>query len=525
MNYNINKGIVNKLSALGLCGMMVFAASCKKYTELNPLASLSEKVTFESPAEIELAMNGVYRQAAVGTYNGGAGRGYPFGAAAIEQAEMRGEDMVNTATFFQITYESTITTNSPNNENHWNNLYNLVNQGNVLIAGVQKAGENGVLTKEAASSYEAEARFLRALSHHELLLHFSKPYADANGGKPGVPYRMTAINTPGAVNEAILLKRGTVAEDYAKVLEDLDYAEANLPVSQSLGFSRATKGAAIALKTRIKLHMGDWAGVLAEGAKLGVTGSGPYTSTVGGYALTASPETPFVSFNSNTESIFSIANSPTSNPSVNGGLANLFGPTSNGSRALVSTSPNLYNASFWAADDKRKTLLQIRGTNGIYYNFKYRLPSTSSDWAPIVRYAEVLLNVSEAAQRSGNATLALSTLNAVRNRSVSEANKYTSAPADLLLAILNERRVEFAGEGRRWGDLHRLALDAKYGKGGVPGKIEVAQTQLPTSFDGKTQFTPVILAIGYADFRFLWPIPLSETNSNPTLRGEQNPGY
>jgi len=521
------KSMVNKIAFLGFLGLILFTASCKKYTELNPLSALSDATAFKDEASIELVMNGVYEQAAIGTYNGsslGSGRGYPFGAASIEQAEMRGEDMVNLASFYLITYQSTYTTSSANNSNHWQNLYALINQANVLIAGVEKSAASGTITTTLANTYEGEARFLRALAHHELLIHFCKPYADGSGSQPGVPYRTTAINTPAAVQAAIAVHRGTVAEDYTNILADLDYAEANLPAKQTAGFSRATKGAAIALKTRVYLHKGDWASVLSEGAKLGATGTAPYSSTVGPYSLEASPDAPFANYTSNTESIFSIANSATSNPTVNGALANMFGSTTIKGRALIAVSPNLYNKSFWVSGDKRKTLLTQVGDDGLVYSYKYRIPGTSADWAPIIRYAEVLLNVSEAAQRSGNVVLALNLLNAVRNRSVPTADQFTSAPADLLLAILNERRVEFAGEGRRWPDLHRLALDATYGSGGIPAKLRPAQ---PTaaSYDGVTQLANGIAAIPYADFRFLWPIPLSETNSNPTLAAEQNPGY
>jgi hypothetical protein len=38
-----------------------------------------------------------------------------FGAAYVEQNDMRGEDMVNTATFYQLTYTATYDGGLPNN--------------------------------------------------------------------------------------------------------------------------------------------------------------------------------------------------------------------------------------------------------------------------------------------------------------------------------------------------------------------------------------------------------------------------
>lgn len=537
----IQKIQVSKLPKYILAAGILFLAgtSCKKFTELSPMSSLAENTAFTDPSKIELVATGVYEQAAVGRYDPGtglgAGRGYPFGAAAIEQGEMRGEDMINLATFYQITYRSTISPTTANNVNHWEQLYALINQANVLIDGVKKAAQDGVITDDVAKVYEGEGRFLRALSHHELLIHFARPYLDNNGANPGVPYRTEAITNAAAVDAGIALGRGTVAEAYQKLLEDLDVAEANLPDTRTpSSIARATKGAAIALKTRVKLHMGDWAGVIAEGKKLGTDGtSGTFESPIGGYKLEADPATPFTSYSNNSESIFSIANSASSNPGVNGALPAMFGSSEGGGRGLVATSPNLYNASFWVTGDKRREELQIfSAADGRYYQNKYRDKSSRGDWAPIIRYAEVLLNVAEAYARPGgqqDLAQALLLLNAVRDRSVPAGEEYTTAPADLVKAILNERRVEFAAEGRRWSDLSRLATDPNYGLGngmGIPAKLEPGQA-VKASYDVVTRpvITPSRAAIEYTDRRFLWPIPTSEITSNPTLAAQQNPGY
>jgi len=53
-----------------------------------------------------------------------------------------------------------------------------------------------------------------------------------------------------------------VAECYSKIIADLDFAEANLPLKSgrtgNQKITRATKGAAIAYKTRVYQHMWDW---------------------------------------------------------------------------------------------------------------------------------------------------------------------------------------------------------------------------------------------------------------------------
>ncbi|SFS61923.1 RagB/SusD family nutrient uptake outer membrane protein [Sphingobacterium wenxiniae] len=520
-----------KIFGASLLALCLSFSSCEKFTELDPLSALSETTAFTTPENIELAVNGMYWQAAVGTYNGGAGRGYPFGGASIEQGEMRGEDMVNLQAFFQITYQNTYNVTSANNVNHWEQLYALINQCNVIIEGVDGAVSAGVLSAEVANPYKGEALFLRALSHHELLIHFARPYADNPTSNLGVPYRTIAITSAAAASEANALERGTVADAYAKLLADLDEAENILPATRSSAaarISRATKGAAIALKTRIKLHQADYKGVIAEGAKLGTdASSAPFQSSIGGFRLEADPTTPFLSYTNNVESIFSVAQSIASNGGVNGAISGMLGPSALNGRDLVAISPNFYNIDFWLADDVRKkelTYKQSAGDRPFVYTYKFRKYGDNDDWNPILRYSEVLLNVAEAYAYDGNDAQALRLLNAVRDRAVGAANSFgATAPSDLKKAIYNERRIEFSAEGKRWGDVHRLAL-SPYGTGGIPAKV-LPQQLSSAVYDGSTILTPAQAVVAYSEYVFLWPIPQSELDANPVLRGQQNPGW
>lgn len=525
-----------------VAGLLIVAAglsSCSKFTELTPKNQLADNTVFTDSAQVELALNGVYNAAAIGSYNDSytAARGYPFGAATIEQGEMRGEDMINLEGFYEITYKAQYSPTSANNVNMWVNLYALINQANTFIEGAQAAATKGIISSGKALQLEAEARFLRALAHHELLINFCRPYASKNGGEVGVPYRTIAMNSVSRIDEAMKVGRGTVAEGYDKLLADLDFAEANLNGATKFGYNHATKGAAIALKMRVKLHKGDYAGVIAEGTKLGTAVAGTsFNSPVNGYALSASPDEPFTKNDKNSESVFSIANSALANGDTNGALPSMFLPSTSGGRGLVATSPNLYNAAFWAEDDLRRSLLQIKQTttkdgkpvDNYYFSYKYRDGLNKSDWAPIIRYAEVLLNAAEAYARTGNTAQAFALYNAVRNRSLpaTSPNRITTPPADMILAILNERRVEFAGEGRRWPDIHRLALDPVYSAKGIPAKVLKSDLKTDGS-DYNVVTKPVVKAsynaIVYTDHRFIWPIPSTETASNPNLK--QNPEY
>lgn len=505
--------------------------SCDKdVTELNPYDRITEQLAFSSPARVELSMVGVYDAAQTGFYAGGQVRGYPFGAANVEQGDMRGEDMLNVAAFFAITYEATYNTASANNVFMWHTLYALINKANIIIEGVKGAAANGTITAAAAAAYEGEARFLRALAHHELLVHFARPYNHtADASHQGVPYRTVAVNSSSSKDAEVQKGRNTVADCYKLLLEDLNFAEANLPETRAnaaLKISRATKGAAIALKSRILLHKGDWNGVITEGTKLLDNG-------VGAYSLTAAPEGVFASNNGNTESIFSIENSSTDNSGVNGALPVMYSIAPG--RALVAISPIMYNNPAWVQSDLRRTQLVKEAGNGFFSN-KYRKITTQDDWNPILRLAEVTLNTAEAYARTGNTAKALELLNKVRNRAVTDAalqftgSTFASAK-DLTAAILMERRIEFLGEGRRWPDIHRLGKDADFSTNGIPAKVAFGNTTKASwGFgvayeNGAYTGTKSIATRPYDDFRFLWPIPLDELNTNEVLKAQQNPGY
>jgi hypothetical protein len=505
--------------------------------DLQPLDKLSDLTAFGTPERCELSIIGAYDAAQCGMYNGSYARGYPFGAASIMQGEMRGEDMNLTAVFYDVTYSATYTTATANNQYYWEASFECINRLNTVMDGIKGATDAGVLTAEKGNAYLGELLFLRALTYHSLLTHFSLPYGVSGNNNYGLPLYLSAFNTPSAIEEGLQTSRSTVEETYAQVLKDLDEAEtlfASNNKNAVNGISRASKGAVIALKTRVYLHKRDWAGVKNEAAKL-ASGAAPFSSPIGGYTLEASPETPFVSYISNSESIFSIENNIDDNGSVNGAMSAMMSARTGG-RAIVTSSPTLYNTKYWLGDDKRRNLLLYRESDQYYFCDKYQNPLTREEYAPIIRYAEVLLNYAEAALRSGDKDLALDMLNAVRNRSLADPATQAYKASDFatdkefMEAILWERRIEFHGEGRRWEDIHRLTVDDLVPSGGIPAKIEYGNARGKGAFAVNSEvkeewFSASKRFIPYTDKRFIWPIPVNDIVRNPTLAGQQNAGW
>ena len=537
----IHKLIQNTL----LLGTVMLAVSCEKVLDVQPFNAFTDESVFTTSARATLALNGVYDAAQTGGPSL-AGRGYPFGAATIQQGDNRGEDMVNLQAFYQITYQGTYTPFTANNNSMWDNTYGMINKANIAIEGFKKAAASGVLTAATATQFEAECRFLRALGHHELLIHFARPFLDGNGAALGVPYRDYAVTGGESLERLQKEARPTVAAAYAKLLEDINFAEANLPVTNSGGaVIRAQKSAAIALKQRVLLHMGQWANAVAAGNALVPTTVNPATPTsarslVGNHALTATPNGSFGFTGGNsisTENIFSVKNDPLDNGSVNGAPAAMYGSTDLLGRGLVCVSPIIWNNTGWLAEDLRRTTLYRNGGTAIgraMMTTKYTDYSGRGDNTPIIRWAEVLLNQAEAEARvaTGISQRAIDLLNMVRNRSLpSTANQYTASSfasrTALIRAILLERRIEFLAEGRRWPDIHRTAQDpiTELRSAGIPAKVAnggVTGTTLAQYGIGLAVTTSQP-AIPYSDFRFIWPIPAIEVTTNPVI--VQNPGY
>ena len=127
---------------------------------------------------------------------------------------------------------------------------------------------------------------------------------------------------------------------------------------------------------------------------------------------------------------------------------------------------------------------------------KYPTGNPYTDKAPVIRYAEVLLNLAEARVRSTSTVdpQAVALLNAVRGRS-NAAGVYTAAGLGSVSAttdaLLLERRIEFLGEGIRNIDDMRL-LATLPAKGSVP-------------------------AIDAANPAYIWPIPSTELQANKLM--------
>lgn len=133
------------------------------------------------------------------------------------------------------------------------------------------------------------------------------------------------------------------------------------------------------------------------------------------------------------------------------------------------------------------------------------------------RTSELYLIVAEACATDGaakNETAANEALNTLRAARISNYQAEVNSGATLVNAIRDERKKELIGEGFRISDLRRW---------GVGFTREGSYPLAPTT-ESIIQSTSLI-SFSSNEYRYTWPIPNSEMEINPQLKGQQNPGY
>lgn len=240
--------------------------------------------------------------------------------------------------------------------------------------------------------------------------------------------------------------------------------------------------------SRVYLYMGDNAKSVTYADKV-----------IGKYSLDASPMKVFTTPEESTDVIFFVAMNKDDNPNTNNALGQHYGAKFRSDITVSQACLDLYSAA-----DTRKSsyIISYKGSN---YCNKYQ--NGSADWAPVLRYAEVLLNKAEALVKKNNTVdaNAIALLNQIHGRC--DAGKVYLAsdfatPQALLNEILLERRRELAFEGHSSFDLFRNKLGIAAGRGGA-----------------------TVAAIPYPSNYFALPIPSKDVEKAGEAVLNQNPGY
>lgn len=469
-----------------LLAVVMLASACgKSFLDEEPSTSVSIEKAILTDTDMMETIAGTYRS--LDNY-------YIFGRNALVMGDLLADNIyISSANSGRLLSLNNYTFNSGSSEAKllWSQSYYSILQANRVI-GAKLTATNSI------NQLRGEAYAIRALCYLTLVNWFGTPYT-VNPAAAGVPLVTVSTDIGGAF---IKPDRNTVAEVYTQVISDLDSAynlmPETTPAIHVTNSNFIAKYAAKALQARAYLYKGDYA--RAKDAALLVVQNGGYTLAADttsfknywGSAVTRTDKL---------ETIFEINNSATANNGAEG-IDNLYSPSGLGDLLVTDDTYALYTAT----DIRTRLIINgIRNGNQVYMVNKYQNANkTDRDEVKILRYAEVLLTLSESYARLGDNANALIYLNKVaQTRDASQAAYTYTGPA-LINAIITERRKELAFEGLRFFDLTRTNVDFTRQNMGVKA----------VSFyvDVKT-----------TDFRRLQPIPDAEIAANPGI--SLNPGY
>ncbi|WKN44994.1 RagB/SusD family nutrient uptake outer membrane protein [Tunicatimonas pelagia] len=379
-----------------------------------------------------------------------------------------------------------------NTRDLWRNTYLRMQWANDALENIPQISDSRLDVNNKRENLLGEAHFVRAYQYFYLTRLYGR-----------VPLVLDVTKT--VEEEAVNVTRNSLPEVFDQIISDLEQAIDLLPEEQETEqFTRirATKGAARALLAKVYLWRGhkDFGGGNAdfeEAASLAeqVISSSLYSLVDGvNYADIFTVNGQLTS-----ESIWEIS---FENDEVNGNaLHNEFQPGPIGRVRNVPTQKLLDAFDARPGDLRRAiTIKEVDvpedNNNELFYTGKHEQVGLDDPNVVVLRLADIILVRAEALNELGRTTEAIDLLNQIRTRA-GLAPVTVSSQDEVRNAILEERLVELAFEGKRWYDLKRH-------------DIAVQEVESLSEENGNTH-------------QVLWPVPQDDRDRNPNL--DQNPGY
>lgn len=508
-------------------GAILGMTSCADL-DLNPLSQGSSESWYSNETEINMSVNDLYRSVF-----------WP------DLADSWTDDYTNREALTPIT-NATINGEWGTINSIWANTYKVIARSNTILLNLNKV--EGTVPQATIDEFEGNALFVRAQKYAELTFLFGD-----------VIYSEGILT----LDEAFSLSRTDKNTIKEAVYRDFDKASELLPISYgSSENQKATKGAALALKARYALQMGDF-DIARDAAKACIE--------LGAYSLHSDFNNLFLTQTRNPEEvIFAMPRSRALNstwyvrdflPRNAGGWGGAQAPSWDlfssflctdglpidesplydphnpfenrdprcsativefGSRHLNFTyqpHPDSlevmnFNTGVMQSNNDTRAVAAFASFNGLLLQ-----KGVDEDWLPnfnaendriLMRYADVLLMYAEGSIESGQIDQSvLDAINQVRARAYqvdfTDESSYpavtTMDPLELRKAIRFERRMEFAFEGNRYRDLIRWGIAEKALNQSIYGLLDPVDLKEKVVDEGLWFFpmTPEVDEDGIAD--------------------------
>ena len=409
--------------------------------------------------------------------------------------------------------------------NMWNVQYNVLRRANRLIEAVENNKITDAEKNQAnVNNIYAQAKSVRALVHFDLVKVYGMPYSFDYGASMGVPIVTTPIDP---LNASAIPGRNTVAEVYAQIVKDLTEAidSKALNVSKSAGDNQGfiDEWAAKALLTRVYIYMGKNQEAL-DIAK-NIIENSPYSLWTKAQYANAWDKN---NANHINEMIFELVNSGSDDWADREGIAYLY--HEDGYADAICTKSFVDMLAQDPSDVRLDVILPVQlktddsgkptdmyktyGDNRIFIN-KFPMGSLGDmrlNNLPILRLSEVYLNAAEAAAKLNDKASTVKYLNEIIKNRTDDTKQLVTESTATLERVLLERRKELVGEGQRF-------FDAMRNNETITRYTNEDEKGWHYSINKESQ------VFDRSYFRAILPIPVSETNANPILKAQQNPGY
>ncbi|MCX2483334.1 RagB/SusD family nutrient uptake outer membrane protein [Pedobacter sp. MR2016-24] len=443
-------------------GLVLLLGSCKKLIDVGPSKTeLLTTTVFKDSATVQSTLAGLYESFAPQT---GAYRNSISTLLALSADELQ----YNGNNFDAFTNNAILSTDG-NAAGIWEDSYKTIYVANAILEGVSSADGISLRFKHQAS---AEARFIRAFCYFYLV----NVYGD-------VPLVLSTD-----VSKNANMARTAAAEVYSQIIEDLKFAQANLPSDYSISDgsrTRANRWVATAMLARVYLYNKNWTAAETQAS-----------SIINNESL--------FELNANLNSVFSATSKEA--------IWQLYNDNSGYTWYATEVLPNPVTqiptyfltpallGAFETNDARKANWVGSTIYSELVYSYPYKYRSLQSgsntEYYTILRLAELYLIRAEARAQLGNTTGAREDIFVLRGRA-GLGNTPAVDKEGLLLAIEQERRIELNSEwGHRWLDLKRT------------GRINAVLGAVKPSWKPSAA---------------LYPVPNGQRILNRSLT--QNPGY
>ncbi|MDZ4821843.1 MAG: RagB/SusD family nutrient uptake outer membrane protein [Flavobacteriales bacterium] len=425
------------LALIILFATVAFLPSCKKWLEHEPDGVILSEDALKTPEDMQRLLNSCYDVL-----------GNIFDGRVQNIAELLSNNLDQPLNHLELTavYDREVTFFNTTTNNVYTDLYRAVYRCNTLLANfdlIEGLGES------ERTRMEAEARFIRGLCHWWVLKLWAQPWGyTADNSHLGIVLRTEPKQEP--------LPRSTVKESYDFIVDDLVFAENNLPASNDV---YATRNAAQALLTYVSFQKWDYSGAFFYADQVINSGAFSLEPSLDSYHAMDS----VLQFQSNPETIFGVVSYYSLEESIvdvrNENFRDNYWPATAGAQLglsddfwnFINLNPADNRISEWILDESGQyQVLRFGNDDEQTYFFS----------VPVLRLTHMkLIRAESLAQLTDQKEIAIADINDIRDRAFGEGinNLPTDATfEEVKQAARDEFRKETVCEGLWQDQLKRM---------------------------------------------------------------------